>query len=105
MKAEFQRLKERKGAISVLNAAIEALDRAKEVSSIAPARAVFGSVSIILALIRVSFLLVFVDRSQTEMHPGHDDQSGGLCRTGTDLRRRLYRVRPGSEREEVERSR
>ena len=61
MKAEFQRLKERKGAISALNAAIEALDRAKEVLSVTPAKDVFGSVSIILALIRVSFLLVFVD--------------------------------------------
>ena len=78
MKAEFQRLKERKGAISALNAAIEALDRAKEVLSVTPAKDVFGSVSVILALIRVSFLLVFVDRSQTKMHPGHGDQPGGL---------------------------
>jgi len=45
--------------IEALNAGIEALDRAKEVSNITPAKAVFGSVSVILALIRVSFLLVF----------------------------------------------
>jgi len=58
MKAEFQRPKGRKGAMSALNAGIEALNRAKEVSSITPAKAVFGSVNVILALIRVSFLLV-----------------------------------------------
>ena len=104
MNAGFQRPKGRKGAISALNVGIETLNHAKEVSSITPAKGLFGSVSVILALIRVSFLLVFVDRSQTEMHPGHDGQPGGLCRTRTDLRRRLYHTRPGIEREEIERS-
>ena len=101
MKVESQQPKRQKGAISALNAAIEALDRAKEVSSIAPAKGLFDSVSVILALIRVSFLLVFVDRSQTEMHPGHGDQPGGLCRTRAEMRRRLYHARPEAEREEV----
>jgi len=59
MKAESQRPKEREGVISALNAAIEALNLAKEFSSITPAKAVFGSVSVILVMIRVSFLLVF----------------------------------------------
>ena len=59
MEVESQRPKGQEGAISALNAAIEALNLAKEVSSIAPAKAVFGSVSVILAMIRVSFLLVF----------------------------------------------
>ena len=93
MKAEFQRPKGREGTILALNAAIEALNRAKEVSSITPAKGLFGSVSVILALIRVNFLLVFVGQSQTEMHSGHDDQQGRLRRTRTDLRRRLYRSR------------
>jgi hypothetical protein len=62
MEAESQRPKGREGTISALNAAIEALNLAKELSSITPAKAVFGSVSVILAMIRVSFLLVFVDR-------------------------------------------
>jgi hypothetical protein len=54
MEAESQRPKGRDGAISALNAAIEALNLAKELSSITPAKAVFGSVSVILAMIRVS---------------------------------------------------
>jgi len=57
MKAESRRPKEREGAISALNVAIEALNLAKEISSITPAKAVFGSVSFILVMIRVSFLL------------------------------------------------
>ena len=59
MNADFQRPKGRKGAISALNVAIEALNRAKDAPSVTPVKAVFGSVSVILALIRVSFLLVF----------------------------------------------
>jgi len=55
MEAESQRPKGRDGTISGLNATIEALNLAKELSSITPAKAVFGSVSIILAV----SLLVF----------------------------------------------
>ena len=62
MKAKFQQPKEREGVISELNTAIETLNLAKEASGIAQAKAVFGSVSIILATIRVSFLPVLVDR-------------------------------------------
>ena len=58
MKAESQPPKEREGVVSALNAAIEVLNLAKEVSSATPAKAVFGSVSVILATIRVSFFLV-----------------------------------------------
>ena len=47
--------------VSVLNAAIEALNLAKELSSITPAKAVFGTVSVILTTIKVSFLLFLVD--------------------------------------------
>ena len=56
MKAESQRPKGRDGAISALNAAIEALDLAKT-SNVTQAKAVFGSASILLATIRVYFLL------------------------------------------------
>ena len=59
MEAESQRPKGRKRTISALNAAVEALNLAKELSSITPAKAVFGSVSVILTMIRVSLLLVF----------------------------------------------
>ena len=58
MEAESQRPKGRDGAISALNMAIEALNLAKELSSITPAKAVFGSVSVILTMIKVSPLFV-----------------------------------------------
>ena len=37
----------------LLDVAIEALNLAKEISSVTPAKAVFGSVSVILTMIRV----------------------------------------------------
>jgi len=58
MEAESQRPKGREGTILVLNAAIETLNLAKELSSVTPAKAVFGSVSVILTTIKVSLLLV-----------------------------------------------
>ena len=57
MEAESQSHEGREGAISALNAAIEGVNFAKELSSITPAKAVFGSVGIILATIRVNHLL------------------------------------------------
>ena len=51
--ANSQRPNERDGALSSLNAAIEVLNLAKEVSSVTPAKVVFGSVSILLTMIRV----------------------------------------------------
>jgi len=53
------------GALSSLNVAIEAINLAKEISSITPAKAVFGSVSVVLTMIRVGFLLVRTGQSQT----------------------------------------
>ena len=52
---EAQRRKGRDGAVSSLNMAIEAMNLAKEVSSITPAKAVFGTVSALLTMIRVSY--------------------------------------------------
>jgi len=43
----------RDGVLSTLNVAIEAMNLAKEISSITPAKAVFGSVSVLLTMIRV----------------------------------------------------
>jgi len=57
MTDNFQRPKGRENALSALNVAIDGLNLAKELSSITPATAVFGSVSILLTMIRVSFLL------------------------------------------------
>ena len=47
---------EREDAVSALNEAIEALNLMKELSNIMPTGALFGSVSVILRTIRVSFL-------------------------------------------------
>ena len=42
--------------LASLNAAIEAMNFAKEIAGITPAKAVFGSVGVVLIMIRVSFL-------------------------------------------------
>ena len=56
-----QRPKGRGSTILELNAALEALNLAKEASGITLAKAIFDSVSVILATIRVGSLPVFVD--------------------------------------------
>jgi hypothetical protein len=53
--------------LSALNAAIEAMNLAKEVSGVTPAKAIFGSVGVILAMIRVGSLLVRFDESQANV--------------------------------------
>ena len=70
MQAKSQRPKGRDGVISSLNIAIEGLNLAKEVSGVTPAKAVFGSASVLLALIKVCSLLfcdyvtqTYVDRT------------------------------------------
>ena len=59
MDAKSQRPKGRDNAISLLNAAIGAVDIAKGFASITPAQAAFDIVGVILTTIRVS-LLFFV---------------------------------------------
>ena len=54
MDSKSQQPKGRDDALSKLNEAIEDLNRAKEVSNITPAKAVFGSTSDLLPTIRVS---------------------------------------------------
>jgi hypothetical protein len=57
MADKSQRPKGRDGVLSSLNVAIDGLNLAKELSSITPAKAVFGSVAILLTMIKVRFLL------------------------------------------------
>ena len=45
------------GVLSTLNVAIDGLNLAKEVANITPAKAAFGSVAILLTMVRVSPLL------------------------------------------------
>jgi len=70
MKADSQRPEEREAD---LNAAVEALDLAKT-SSIPPAGAAFGSVTNLLTMIRVWFLLFRNDLFQVHTQLGHNDQ-------------------------------
>jgi len=55
MDTKSQRPKGRDGALSSLNVVIEALNLAKEISGITPAKAAFGSVGVLLTMIRVRF--------------------------------------------------
>ena len=65
METESQQPKEREGVVSVLNGFIEVFNLAKEISSNTPAKAVFGSVSVLLVMIRVS-LPLFVSQVQVQ---------------------------------------
>ena len=55
MAAKSQGPKGQNGALSSLNVAIDSLNRAKEASSIAPAKVAFSSASDLLILARVCF--------------------------------------------------
>ena len=52
-----RKAKRRDATLASLNAAIEAMNLAKEATSMTPAKAIFGSVSVILAMIRVGSLV------------------------------------------------
>jgi hypothetical protein len=56
MDGRAQRQKGWDSVLSMLNVVIEALSLTKEVSSITPAKAAFGPVSVLLIMIRVHFL-------------------------------------------------
>ena len=58
MDTKAQRQKRRDTVLSSLNAAIEALNIVKDVLSMTPAKAALGSVTVILTMIRVGFILV-----------------------------------------------
>jgi len=62
MAAKSQRPKGRDDTLSSLNGAIEAVDLVKGGSMITQAKAAFGSVVVLLSIIRVGFLLVPIDR-------------------------------------------
>ena len=59
MQTNPQLPKGRDSVLSMLNVTIEALSLAKEVCSIAPAKAAFSSVTILLTMIKVCFILFF----------------------------------------------
>ena len=72
MEAKSQRPKDREGVISLLSTTIEALNLAKEISSITPAKAAFGSVSVLLTMVKVRLLLCD-DLFEAHTYLGQDD--------------------------------
>ena len=101
MAENSQRPKGQAGLVSALNVAIEALNLAKEISSITPAKAVFGSVSVLLAMINVSFPPVLLRGLLANLQSGFYEQLPGLHRDRAQLCRYLYSPWPGNGREET----
>ena len=64
MTDKYQRPKSHDGVLSSLNVVIDGLNLTKELSSITPATVVFGSVSVLPTMIRVSFFLCCVEVSR-----------------------------------------
>ena len=100
MNTKSQRPKERDNVLSTLDIAIEALNLAKEVAAITAAKAVFGSVSALLTMIRV-YSLLCDDKPWVYTCPGLHGQQNRLHRTRAILRQCLQSPRPGNEREET----
>lgn len=67
MDPKSQRPKYRDATLASLNAAIKLVNLAEEASTIKPATAVFASVSVTLATIRVGSLLVRLDQVQADV--------------------------------------
>jgi len=89
MQTKPQRPNGRNGTLSSLNIAIEAMSLAKEASSITPAKAVFGSVSILLTMVRVRLLIPYDRKCHIHPWPGFNGQQTGLYRAQLSLRRRM----------------
>jgi len=70
METESQRHKGREGTISALNAVIKASNLAEEFSSIAPVKAVFGSVRTLFAMNEARLLLLCHDLLQVHTYLG-----------------------------------
>lgn len=58
MDTKLGQQKRRDSTLSLLDGAIEAMKLAKEVTSVTPAKAVFGSVGVLLTMIKVSTSLL-----------------------------------------------
>jgi len=73
MATESQRPRGRESAVSLLNAAINAMDLAEKISSITPAKVVFATVGVLLAMIKVCFLLFRDEMFRAHAQPGIND--------------------------------
>ena len=70
MAAKSQRQNRQYNVLPLLTAAIEAMNLAKELSSATPAKAVFGTVGILLTMIKVRFYLFLDNPLRVHMWPG-----------------------------------
>ena len=77
---------------ALISAISETTDLADKVSCIPPAKIIFGSVTALLTLIRVCFLLLCYDLLQVHTQPELNGQRIGLCRAWVILRRYLPRA-------------
>jgi hypothetical protein len=73
MQTNSQRPKGRDGVLSTLNVTIETLNLAKEICSITPAKAAFGSVSALLTMIKVCIYLTAYYQLPVNVSPGLND--------------------------------
>jgi len=89
MDTHAQRQKRQNNVVSSLDVAIEALNLAEKLSSVTPAKAVFSSVSALLAMIRVGFLLFCDVMFQVHKWLGIGGQRAGVCRARIVLCRHL----------------
>ena len=71
MASEAQRPEGQDGTLSRLNVAIDTLNLAKDVCSIAQAQAAFGAASGLLTMIRVHGFIFCDDGFPTHVSPGH----------------------------------
>ena len=100
MDTKSKRPKERDGILSSLNVAIEAVNLAKEVSSVTPAKAAFGSVSILLTMIKVRFL-PYDEISHVHKWSGLGGQRTRIRRARAILCQHLQSPRTGDERKAI----
>lgn len=87
MASTFQRQNGRESALSMLNFAIEALNLAREISSITPATAAFGLVSALLTMVRVRLIPLRGNKFLIHVYLGLHGQQTRLRRAWTILRR------------------
>jgi len=87
--ANSQRLKERDGHLSSLNAAIETLNLAWEASGIEPAKHIYNHVGITLKMIKVCFLFSN-DELLVYPQPGQRGRQNRMGRNRASLRRCVY---------------
>ena len=90
--------KERSSVLSMLNVAIEDLNLAKNESSVASAKAVFGDVGDLLPTIRVSPSQSMFANRLLMVCAGFNGRQEGLCQVRPGLCKRLWGPGPGIER-------